>query len=118
MAKHTKLKVKELVQRALAAREWFGAQRPDDAPELPLTYAERELLKRGNLLSYIVALFARSLDTRNFRTEWHPNFAEYARGVMASELAPPFIRQDGNLLTRYPPVLLDGMGPGLMWRGG
>jgi hypothetical protein len=104
-------------QRALEAREWFAAQKPDDAPELPLTYADRELLKRGPLLSYIVSLFARSLAYRDFRTEGHPNFDEYARGVMASDWTPKWIREDAQLLSRYPPKPLNGMGGGLIWRG-
>lgn len=102
-------------QRALAAREWFAAQRPDDAPELPLSYADRERLKAGGL-PYIVSVFARSLAVQDFQTEGHPNFDEFARGVMASNLTPPFIREDAQLLRRYPPVPLKGMGPGLMWR--
>ena len=36
---------------------------------------------------------------------------------MASELAPPFIREDEQLLLDYPPEPLKGIGPGLQWRG-
>lgn len=108
---------KLMAQKALEAREWFAAQKPDDAPELPLTYTERERLKRGSGEDYIVSLFARSLDARNYRTAGHPKYDEYARGVMASKLTPPFIRQDEDLLTRYPSKPLNGMGGGLIWRG-
>ena len=103
-------------QRALEARESFGAQKPDDAPELPLSYQERERLKVCGV-NYIISVFGRSLACRDFLTEGHPNFDVYARGVMASELAPPFIREDAQLLLDYPPEPLTGMGPGLQWRG-
>jgi hypothetical protein len=92
---------KLIAERALEAQEWFAAQKPDDAPELPLTKAGRERLKAGQL-SYIVSLFARSLAYRDFRTEGHPNFDEYARGVMASDWTPKWIREDAQLLSRYP----------------
>jgi hypothetical protein len=103
-------------QRALEARAWFAAQKPDDAPELPLTYDDRESLK-VNGLPYIVSLFARSLAHRDYRTEGHPKFDEYARGVMASDMTPEWIREDKQLLRRYTPKPLDGMGGGLIWRG-
>ena len=87
-----------------------------DASELPLSYQERERLKVCGV-NYIISVFGRSLAYRDFRTEGHPNFDEYARGVMASEMAPPFIREDEQLLRQYPPEPLKGMGPGLQWRG-
>jgi hypothetical protein len=103
-------------QSALEARESFKAQKSDDAPDLPLTYAERERSKVDGL-PYIVSLFARSLACRDYEMEGHPSFDVYARGVMASDMTPMFIREDAQLLRRYPPVPLNGMGPGLMWRG-
>jgi hypothetical protein len=106
---------KRLAQRALEAREWFAAQKADDAPELPLRQVDRERLKVDGL-PYIVSLFARSLAHRDYRTEGHPKFDEYTRGVMASDMTPEFIRKDAQLLRRYPPVPLKGMGPGLVWR--
>ena len=118
MITSTELKAKDLAQKALKAREWFAKQKPDDAPALPLSYAARERLKGAAApLHYIVSLFGRSLDARGFRTEGHPNFDEYARGVMASKLTPAFIREDAELLRRYPPEPLDELGGGLMWRG-
>jgi hypothetical protein len=107
---------KLLAERALEAQEWFAAQKPDDAPELPLTKERRERIKAGQL-SFIVSVFARSLAYRDFRTEGHPNFDEYARGVMASDWTPKWIREDAQLLSRYPPNPLKGMGGGLIWRG-
>jgi len=48
--------------------------------------------------------------------EEHPSFEEYVRGVMASNDHGWFeIRDDEELKRRFPPRLLKGMGPGLMW---
>ena len=102
-------------QAALDACVWFATHKPDDAPELPLRQVDRESLKVEGL-PYIVSLFARSLADRDYRTEGHPKFDEYARGVMASDMTPEFIRKDPQLVRRYPPVPLRGMGPGLKWR--
>ena len=102
-------------QAALDAHEWFAAHKPGDAPELPLRQVDREDLKVEGL-PYIVSVFARSLADRNYRTDGHPKFDEYARGVMASDMTPEFIRKDPQLVRRYPPVPLRGMGPGLKWR--
>lgn len=66
---------------------------------------------------YILSVFARSLAHRDYRTDGHPKFDEYARGAMASDMTPEFIRKDAQLLRQYPPEPLNGMGPGLVWRG-
>ena len=101
--------------RALIAREWFAMHGPPDAPELPLSYAAREALKHGGL-GHIVAWYARSLETCNYDVDLHPSFDDYARGVLASEHAPDFIKNDPALISRFPsPCPLDGLGPGLHW---
>jgi hypothetical protein len=99
--------------RALIARDWFANQKPADAPELPLTYKDREELKGGDPLSYIVSLFARSL-APEYEIARHLGFDRYARGVMASPHTPPWIRQDAEMLRRYPPAPLAGLGGGLI----
>jgi hypothetical protein len=106
---------KRSAYRALVAREWFEKNGPPDAPELPLSYAAREALKHGGL-DHIVAWFARSLETSNYDVDLHPSFDDYARGVLASEYAPDFIKHDPILLHRFPPHALDQLGPGLIWR--
>lgn len=103
-------------QRALEARVWFAEHKPIDLPELPIRKEDRERLKVDGV-RYILSVFARSLACRDYRTDGHPKFDEYARGVMASHMTPKWIREDAQLLRRYPPVPLNGMGPGLMWRG-
>lgn len=106
---------KQMAVKALKARAWFASQQPLDAPELPLTHNDRETIKAGGI-GFIVSVFARSLDARDFETEGHPRFEEYARGVMASPLTPEHVRNDPDLRRRYTPVPLPGLGAGLMWR--
>jgi hypothetical protein len=97
-------------QRALEAREWFAAQKPDDAPQLPLSAVDCDAIKWASPLKYIVSNFASSLRSRDYRTEGHPTFDEYARGVLASSRTPNWIRGDKQLLRRYPPEGLDELG--------
>jgi hypothetical protein len=109
---------KRLGRRALAARKWFDLYGPPEARPLPLGYDEREALKRGGLPT-IVALYARSLEGRDYDLEEHPSFDDYACGVMASDqLSCPgaHIQEDEELQRRFPPRQLKGLGPGLYWQ--
>ena len=104
----------ELAVRALQAREWFALNGPSDAPLLPLSYDEREKMKVGGV-EHLEAWYAHSLSCLDYAVEEHPPFDDYARGVMASEHAPDFIKNDKQLRRRYPPKKLIGLGPGLVW---
>ena len=106
--------MKKLARAALLAREWFAIHGPADAPPLPLSMGDREALKGGRL-PHIVAWYARSLEGRKYNLEEHPSFFDYACGVMASEHAPDFIKKE-QLLKRFPPRVLPGLGPGLYWQ--
>jgi hypothetical protein len=99
---------------ALRARDWFARTAPQDAPPLPLSYWERENLKRGGL-PHIVAWFARSLATRDYAYDEHPSFNDYACGVMASPHTYEPIREDEELRRRFPPRPLDVLDNGLYW---
>ena len=105
---------KQAALRALMAGDWFARTAPPGAPPLPLSYEEREALKRGGL-PHIVAWFARSLDARRYAYDEHPSIEDYACGVMASPHAPDFITQDPELLKHYPPRPLRGLDPHLYW---
>ena len=96
------------------ARTWFADNGPPDLQPLPLGYNERERLKHGGA-DHILAWYARSLDGQDYDVYAHPSFYDYARGVMASEFAPYFIKNDEALKKRFPPRELPGMGPGLWW---
>jgi hypothetical protein len=97
------------------AREQFDSERPSDAPRLPLSYSERERVKCGGI-STIVALYARSLENRNYDLEEPPSFYDYACGVLASEHnGYASLQNNEELRKRFPPRRLAGLGPGLYW---
>jgi hypothetical protein len=105
---------KERAERALRARDWFASHASPDAPPLPLSYGDREDLKRGGL-PHIVAWFARSLEARAYDYHEHPSFDDYARGVLASADAPEFITKNEELRRRFPPHSLEGLDGSLYW---
>jgi hypothetical protein len=82
---------KDIACRALVARARFAWDNPG-LPPLPLSYEEREDMKRGGL-PHIIAWYARSLADRYYRDlAGHVSFTPYAWGVMASPYAPDFIK--------------------------
>jgi hypothetical protein len=117
---------KEEAGRALEAREWFRLNGPADAQPLPVSYHDRDDYRLSdNLLLYIVALFTRSLDGRHYDFNEHPSFAKYVSGVLweaervDNEWGSPPNFDDDQLATlkkRFPPLRLEGMGPGLTWQ--
>jgi hypothetical protein len=106
---------KELAFRALLAREWFALNGPADAPQLPITYEEREHLKwrTGRPLDYVVAQFARSLGTHYDVTE-HPSFSEFVSGLLwdhsnGGSGLPLSAEGLAELKRRFPPRQLEGL---------
>jgi hypothetical protein len=106
---------KDAACRALLAREWFALNRPADAPQLPITYEEREYLKwrTGRPLDYVVAQFARSLGTHYDVTE-HPSFSEFVSGLLwdhdnSGSGLPLSAEGLAELKRRYPPQKLEGL---------
>ncbi len=115
---------KEAARRALLAREWFATYGPADAQPLPLWCDQgKDLGPARALLRYIVRLYARSLDCRNYDVTKHPLFADYASGVLwEAERADGIIgklpicpAELPKLKKRFPPRELAGMGPGFCW---
>jgi hypothetical protein len=102
--------------RALRARELFAENGPPDAPPLPLSHDEIEDAKNARGLTRVVGSYARSLAARDWNLPEHPPFDDYARGVMASDYAPYFIKNNAALVRRFPPRSLPGLGPGLCWQ--
>ena len=101
-------------RKALAAREWFDDNGPPDLQPLPLGYDERERLKRGGA-AHILAWYARSLNSRNYDVLEHPSFDDYACGVMASEFAPHFIKNNETLQKRFPARPLEWLNNAMVW---
>jgi hypothetical protein len=115
---------KETAVRALLARDWFADNGPPDGPPLPLSHDEREDMKGGRgLLNYIFALYARSLEGRDYDVKEHPSPANYVSGVLweAERVAgdigalPAYPGELAELRKRFPPRKLAGIGPGFCW---
>ena len=106
---------RETAVRAVLARDGFAHNGPPDVQPLPLSYDEREDMKVGGL-KHLVAWFARSLECLDWKFWEHPSFDDYARGVMASDETPYFIKKDEELQRRFPPRTLSGLGSGLCWK--
>ncbi len=111
---------KRMVCLALRARKWFAVYGPQDAQPLPLSDAEIEDRKYAPgstqpSLSYIVSCFGYSLRANDWDFNSHPSFDDFARGVMASERSPDFVKNDEALRKRYPPCPLSHLNAGNCW---
>ena len=109
---------KERAIRALMARkyfEWDVQWYAPDAGPLPLSPQEISDAKMQTGIRYLAAVYAQSVQTRDWNRSGHPNFGVYARCVMASRFAPHFIENDQTLLKRFPPYHEDLLEPGLVW---
>jgi hypothetical protein len=110
------LEPKGLEYKAQLARQHFALHGPRDAPPLPLGYYERESIKGKSPLNTMVGLYARSWQVCHYDLERHPSFYDYACGVMASEYNGwPGLAHDPEMLRRFPPRELVGLGPGLIY---
>jgi hypothetical protein len=103
--------IKDRARRALSAAESFDQTGPIEY-YLPLTYQAREALKARLDEGYIVSLFASSLKSAEWRCELHPDYPEYAAGILAlPELGQRILKTDPSLAKRYPPAVLSGLKP-------
>lgn len=103
--------------RALIAQARFQREKSPDMPDLPLNAREDDpgFFKWLSTRHYLVEAYNYSLRSRDYRPEGHPDFETFARGVMASPWTPKQIRDDAELLRRYPPKPLKGLGRGLVF---
>jgi len=107
---------KRRARLALRACEYFAEFGPPHLQPLPLSYDDREALKRlWNPELSIFSWYARSLSALDFAIQDHPSFHDFARGVMASEYAPGFVKNSKRLQELYPARHLAGLGKGLYW---
>lgn len=111
--KHKKRAARALVARAYF--EWDVQDYAPDAPPLPLSHEEIGDLKSQMGIEYLTAVYAQSLQTKDWDSSGHPNFAVYCRAVMASRFAPDYIKNDEALQERFPPYHEDVLTPGLVW---
>lgn len=108
-------KQKEAARRALAAKWWFSFYGPGDLPALPIDPRERSDITYDSPLHWVFANYARSWACYEFGME-HPSFDIYARGVIASPHTPDFIRENPDLLRRFPPIPLLRLCADFVWR--
>ena len=111
---------KKEARDALLAREWFAIVGPKDMQPLPISDEEIEDRKyawdsKHPALGYIGSCFGYSVRANGHDLKSHPSFEAFARGVMASEHAPDFVKNDEALRKQYPPWPLAGLGPALVW---
>ena len=109
---------KELAVRALEAQARFRSDESSAGmPDMPLNVREDNpgKFKWQSARHYVVEAFTNSLRTRGFRQERHPNFETFVRGVMADPWTPAEVRQDPDLLRRFSPKPLKGLGSSLIF---
>jgi hypothetical protein len=104
--------------KALIAQSRFAHEKSPDMPDLPLNAREDSpgTFKWQSARHYLVEAYNYSLRSRDYRLEGHPDFETFARGVMASQWTPEQIRNDAELLRRFPPKPLPGLGRGLVFK--
>jgi hypothetical protein len=100
--------------RALVAREWHAEHSPTALP-LIVNGWDIEDARSGGGLPHLLAYFARSLRRNDWSIAGHPPFEIFARGVLASPECPSILREDQNLMKRFPPTPIYGMEPGLLY---
>jgi len=113
-------------KKARGARFWFKHFRPDGAapllegaPPLPLLPEDRFWLMsmKGGPLDYATACYATSLERCGYAVYVHPMPQEYVRGLMACSTVPAEVRNDPEMLRRFPPKKLEGLDETtLCWR--
>jgi hypothetical protein len=100
---------KRIARNALMAREWFARKGPPELQPLPLHCDDIQRMKCGGGFRHMFGYYAQSLCCLGYDVEKHPSFDDYACGVMASEGAPRFFKENEELRKRFPPRPLSGL---------
>jgi hypothetical protein len=100
--------------RALVAREWHAEHSPT-APPLIVNGWDIEDARSGGGLPHLLAYFSRSLRRNDWSIAGHPPFEIFARGLLASTECPSILREDQDLVRRFPPQPIYSMEPGLLY---
>jgi hypothetical protein len=75
---------KKEARKLLLARERFAAIAPPDAPPLPVSDYDIDDYRNAGGLKGVVGFYARSISMRDYDTQNHPSFDDFACGLMAS----------------------------------
>src|SRR5262245_53021374 len=108
-------KLKLLVRNALRARALYARHGPPHLQPLPLSQAEYIVVFGGDSSPlYVVGMYSRSLQGRDYDFLGHPQFFDYARAVMAD---PRFeCLRDPELQREFPEKPLVGLDGRGRWR--
>jgi len=110
-------KLKRLVHNALRARAWFARQGPPWAQPLPLSEAEYvAFFLSDSAPLYLVGMYSRSLQARDYDFLGHPLLFDYARGVMANPRIRACLRNDPEMQREFPERPLVGLDDRGRWR--
>jgi hypothetical protein len=110
-------KIKLLVRHARACRAWFARHGPCWAQPLPLHQLERiNFFISDSLPLHLVALYARSLQGRDFDYLTHPQLFDYCRAVMADPRTREYLREDPGLRAEFPAKPIAGLDAQGRWR--
>ena len=97
--------------KARFAQLWFRYNGIKGAPPLPTRPQDRFYMmnmKRGPL-GYVTASYATSLESCGYVPFDHPDANTYACGLMACSGVPAEVRNDPEMLRRFPPKKLEGL---------
>jgi hypothetical protein len=103
-------------RKAFEAKAAFAIGGPAWGQPLPLGEECYPLLKAKGPL-HLVGLFAFSLQLLDYDYQTHPQFFDYAAGVMAHPAAPADVKGDPELMAEFPAKELPGLGGRMMWLG-
>jgi hypothetical protein len=87
---------------------WFSKHGPAALQPLPLA-KDYGAMMRGSGPRYLLGCYGFSLEFMGYDYLTHPQFFEYARGVMAYPHTPKRVREDPELIEEFPPRPLPGL---------
>jgi hypothetical protein len=97
------------IRAALDAQIWFSKHGPAALQPLPLAEKEYCAMMRGSGPRYLLGYYSFSLQLQDYNYLIHPQFFDFARGVMAYDGTPKHVRNDPELLEEFPPKPLKGI---------
>jgi hypothetical protein len=110
------MRLLDLAERAMRARNWFARHAACRFQPLTLTFYDdqEDALCSGDLNRHVVVYYSYSLRGQGFDYLKHPGFYEYGRGLLADPDCPIDLRDDQELLADFPPKPLPGLA-GIYW---
>ena len=104
------------VRRAYEARAMFALQAPSWCQPLPLG-GECTGLLRARGAMHVLGCYSFSLELMSHDYFGHPQFYNFACGMMARPAAPEHVRDDPELQAEFPAKELPGLSGRMIWFG-